>query len=157
MKKTLLSMALTVCLLFSLTATAFAETTVTGSDSATTTITYHVDSQFMVYIPETLDLTYMDKENPYYFTAGMMELEENNSVEVLFADEKISMTNSKGDVLEGYFYRSDTDRQLQTNDCVAEFTDGTTTCSYGIYYNMAGSTPHAGTYTGTTTFQVMLR
>lgn len=154
MKKKCTALLIALCLLFSFSSTAFAaENSVYGNGSADTTVTYHVDSQYMVYIPEMLDLTYMDANNPYVFTAGMMELQENEKVCVKASTDQILLTNSSGATISGFFDRTNASSSIYA----AEFVNGQLTCDYGIYFLLDGSSGfHAGDFTGTVTFNVSL-
>lgn len=158
MKKKCTAFLIILCLLCSFSSTAFAaDTSVYGESSADTIVTYHVDSQYMVYIPETLDLTYLDANNPYVFTAGMMELQDNETVCVKIASDRITLTNSSGAAISGSFNRSDTLTEITKIGHAAEFNNGQTTCNYGIYFTLNGDSGfHAGDFTGTVTFNVSL-
>lgn len=157
MKKKCIALFSVMCLLCGFSTTAFAaDTSVYGNESADTTLTYHVDSQYMVYIPQTLDLTYMDANNPYTFTAGMMELQDNEIVRVTPATDTVTLTNSNGATISGSFNRSDTLNGIGENG-VAEFSNGQLTSNFGIYFILNGDSGfHAGDFTGTMTFNVSL-
>lgn len=158
MKKKCTVFLAALCLLCSFSTTAYAaDTSVYGDSSADTIVTYHVDSQYMVYIPETLDLTYLDANNPYVFTAGMMELQENEKVCVKPSTDLITLTNGSGASIMGYFNRSDTRETITSINNAAEFTNGQLVSNYGIYFTLdGGSGFHAGDFTGTVTFDVSL-
>lgn len=154
MKKKCTALFIALCLLCSFSSTAFAaENSVYGNGSADTTVTYHIDSQYMVYIPEMLDLTYMDAGNPYVFTAGIMELQGNEKVCVKTSTDQILLTNNSGATISGVFSCSGT----PSGNYVAEFTNNQLTCDYGIYFTLDGNNGfHAGDFTGTVTFNVSL-
>lgn len=157
MKRKCTAFLITLCLLCSWSSTAFAaDTSVYGENSADTIVTYHVDSQYMVYIPETLDLTYLDA-NPYVFTAGIMELQDNEMVCVKIPDPNITLTNSSGKTISGSFTRSDTRSEITELGHAAEFSNGQLTSNYGIYFTLNGDGGfHAGDFSGTVTFNVSL-
>ena len=136
MKKKILSLALTACLLFGLSTTAMAETVVNGDGFGDTTATYHIDSQYMVYIPETIDFT---DNNSYTITAGLMSLEDGNVVNVFLGTENITLTNASGATMSGSLVRTDTNSNLQPNDKCAQFSNGQTECDYGIYFTPDGA------------------
>lgn len=154
MKKKCTALLIALCLLCNFSSTAFAaENSVYGNGSADTIVTYHVDSQYMVYIPEMLDLTYMDANNPYVFTAGMMELQENEKVCVKASVDQILLTNNSGATISGFFDCTN----ASSSTYAAEFVNGQLTCDYGIYFLLDGSSGfHAGDFTGTVTFNVSL-
>lgn len=154
MKKKSTIFLIVLCLLCSFSSTAFAaDTPVYGESSADTIVTYHIDSQYMVYIPESLDLTYMDANNPYVFTAGMMELQDNEKVCVKPSTDQVILTNSNGATISGCFNYS----SLATGNYAAEFVNGQLTSDYGIYFTLDGDNGfHAGDFSGTVTFTVSL-
>lgn len=154
MKKKCTVFLIILCLLCSLSSTAFAaDTPVYGESSADTIVTYHIDSQYMVYIPETLDLTYMDASNPYVFTAGIMELQDNEKVCVKPSTDQIILTNNNGATISGFFDSTNTSSSIYA----AEFVNGQLTCDYGIYFLLSGDNGfHAGDFTGTVTFNLSL-
>lgn len=158
MKKKSVIFLVTLCLLCSFSSTAFAaDTSVYGESSADTVVTYHLDSQYMVYIPETLDLTYLDANNPYVFTAGMMALQDNEKVCVKVASDTIMLTNNHGNSISGYFNRSDNLTTASSLNSAAEFTSGQLVSDFGIYFMLDGTNGiNAGDYSGTVTFNVSL-
>lgn len=158
MKKKCTAFLIILCLLCSFSSTAFAaDTSVYGESSADTIVTYHVDSQYMVYIPETLDLTYLDANNPYVFTAGMMALQDNEKVCVKVSSDPIMLTNNIGASISGYFNRSDTLTTVSDLNSAAEFTNGQLVSDFGIYFMLdGGSGLNAGDFSGTVTFNVSL-
>lgn len=157
MKKKCIALLVTLCMLCVLSTTAFAsDTPVYGNESADTTLTYHIDSQYMVYIPQMLDLTYMDASNPYTFTAGMMELQDNEIVRVRPTTDTITLSNSNGATISGNFDYTGT-RNNQAGNTVAEFSNGQLTSNFGIFFILNGDSGfHAGDFTGTVTFTVSL-
>lgn len=157
MKKKCTALLIALCLLCSFSSTVFAaENSVYGNGSADTTVTYHVDSQYMVYIPEMLDLTYMDANNPYVFTAGIMELQENEKVCIKPSTDSVTLTNTFGASISGFFERTDTHATISEISSAAEFSNGQLVCDYGICFFLNGDSFHAGDFTGTVTFNVSL-
>lgn len=149
-------MFLALCLLFALPLTAFAtDTPISGQESAQTEITYQVPTQYTVYIPAVLDLSYLDGTNSYSFTADMVETQENELVVIRLENELLTMTDSKNHSITGSFYRNDTNSAIAQYGNVAEFSDGETTSSFGIYFVKGiDSELHSGTYSGTATFSI---
>ncbi len=161
--KKIISLLLAVVILNCGVLTAFAADTEISSDgdtkSATTSITYHVDSSYIVNIPEVIEAN----DTAYYFTASRMDLCENEYVE-------ISMTglDTDGTLLLKHPYKSGEiyvfayvpySYELVTNGCpVARFFDGGLTTDTALHFAVNGRTEvYAGDYSGTVTFDVSLK
>lgn len=158
MKKKCTAFLIVLCLVCNFTNTVFAsDSIISGWDSADTVVTYHMDSKYMVYIPATLDLTSLDANNPYKFTACTMALQDNEKVCVKLSKANITLSNTKGNTISGFFNRSDTYQTLTESGYVAQFTDGQLTCDYGIYFTPdTDYMEYSGDFTGTVTFSVSL-
>lgn len=90
--------ALTLCLimLLSCSITAFASNGLSGEGAtAQSTITYQVDSNYCVIIPETVDAF-----NGFQLTASYMNITDAEQVNISVSGENsIAMTNDEGDTL----------------------------------------------------------
>lgn len=125
---------------------------VSGYGSADTSVTYHVDSEWCVLIPETLTAD----GSEYYFTASYMELCDGDVVTVQVAglpDGFITLTNSNGGTTTAQIYSSGQIDALNDYGIVASFGSGQLTSDQSIRIVAAeGTSP--GDYTGTITFNV---
>lgn len=158
MKKKCTAFLIVLCLVCNFTNTVFAaDSVISGWDSADTVVTYHMDSKYMVYIPATLDLTSLDANNPYTFTASTMALQDNEKVCIKLSKANITLTNARGNTISGFFNRSDTYETVTEAGYAAQFTNGQFTCDYGIYFTPdSNALAYAGDFTGTVTFSVSL-
>lgn len=91
--KKIYGVAIAVCLIAGSALTAYAQDqdvgNMNGINSGTSTLTYEVDSNYAVVIPETINMN-----EQYSFTSHMMDLKDNESVVVFVdkSDEEITMT-----------------------------------------------------------------
>lgn len=116
-----------------------------SGDTASSTVTYQVNSNYCITIPETIDAF-----NGFELTADYMNIKEDEQVNVsICGDNLIGMTNEYGDSF---------DLMLNTigNGRVAKFVKNQTTSdTISGYPKEMGMFP-AGTYTGTVVFVVSL-
>lgn len=155
MIKKLLSIALSVIMLFCASSTAFAQEIGDGQQ-ASSTVTYHVDSQYTVYIPEVID-----GNNQYTFTAGLMNIAPDESVHITVTGLNNNHVNfygtSNGGLLQAQIYRTDTGDVITEGGQVASFLAGSTESTFGIEFRTnTDSVLDAGDYAATVTFNVSL-
>lgn len=146
--KRLLSIICAVCLMI----TPVSATEITGFDSADTTVTGHVDSQYCVLIPESI----VADGTEYYFQSSMMDLAEGDYVNINISGlndaNRLVMTGGDGN---GTVHFELTDNNNVGNGTtVATFYDGETTSSTGLRAYLHAEKP--GDYTGTVTFNISL-
>lgn len=150
MKKKIFALVLALTMVLGLNTTVFASELWEDGQSASSTVTYYVDSSYSIYIPETIDLG-----EGYTFQASYLNITDNQQVNV-------SITNLTS---AGYLeMTSDSGNQIymQLNGIgdynrVATFTSDSTTSPITIYGQVAeNSYAKAGTYTGTAEFSVSL-
>jgi hypothetical protein len=145
--KKLVAFMLCLVVLMSCTITAFADNGLAGEGtSAESTVTYHVDSNFCVIIPETVDAY-----NGFQLSASYMNITNTEQVSVYVNGENsITMTNDEGDTFNLKF-------NLNDNDRVAKFAKNQTTSDTIVYGQQEdGNMPAAGDYIGTVEFIVRL-
>lgn len=126
MKKVFAAM-LSACVLMAGSTTAYAQEM--GSfgdggfgDSATATMTYDVDSTYIVSIPATIN---MNQENK--LTSNMMDIRSNEIVEV-YTDSTVQMENKNNSVaapMNMEIVTSNTDLTYNGSPIVAQFLEGT--------------------------------
>ena len=118
---------LSACVLMAGSTTAYAQEM--GSfgdggfgDSATATMTYDVDSTYIVSIPATIN---MNQENK--LTSNMMDIRSNEIVEV-YTDSTVQMENKNNSVaapMNMEIVTSNTDLTYNGSPIVAQFLEGT--------------------------------
>lgn len=123
-------------------------------DSATATMTYDVDSTYIVSIPATLN---MNQENK--LTASMMDIRSNEIVEV-YTNSEVPMenkNNSAAGSMNMEVITSNPELTYNGSPIVAQFIEGameTTLSFWGKRPDMQGS---AGHYEGTCEFHIRIR
>ena len=153
--KKLLSIALSAIMFLCISTTAFAQEISDGMQ-ASSTVTYHVDSQYTVYIPEVID-----GNNQYTFTAGLMNIAPDESVHITVTGLDNNYVNftgtSNGGLLQAQIYRTDTGNVITEGGQVASFLAGSTESTFDIEFRAnTESGLNAGDYTATVTFNVSL-
>ena len=154
--KKLFSFILTVCLLASMSVTAFATNTTGGE----TKVSFNVDPTYTVTIPATVELEKVDTEgvityeNDYTLTAEAgVRLKKNEYIEVTVASDFI-MTTTEGATLEYDITANDT--AVANNGIVAEFD--TDKAQQTATIHIAANDPDfAGEYKDTVTFTVAVK
>lgn len=119
-----------------------------GSE-ADVTFDYFEDSSYIVHIPTNIyNITY----EPYKFTASNVNILANQQVSVFAKDNNsnVTMTNEDGSTATLYLRTDD-----PSGSRFATFYDGYTESIYSMSAEMEHGID-AGSYTGTTTFYVML-
>lgn len=155
MIKKWLSIALSIIMLFCSSSTAFAQEIGDGQQ-ASSTVTYHVDSQYTVYIPEVID-----GNNQYTFTAGLMNIAPDESVHITVTgldNDYVNFTGTlNGGLLQAQMYRTDTGDIITDGGQVASFLSGSTESTFSIEFRTnTDSILDAGDYAATVTFNVSL-
>lgn len=127
-------------------------TEIFGEDSAETTVTGHVDSQYCVLIPESI----VADGTEYHFNASLMDLAEGEHVNITISglnnDGKLSMTG--GDGKGTVHFETMTGTGLMNSATIATFGNGETVSSDGFRAYLQAE--KAGDYTGTVTFNISL-
>lgn len=158
--KKFLAMFLSLVLAMSFTVPAFAEEYTElydgGEYSADTLVTYTEQSHYCVNIPRTMDASSVTSENPYYFTASLMSLADNQHVEIYTDDISFPMENGKGDSINANIANIAYDLTTYCSNVYGYFRDGQSTSSIGFYINMP-SDIKTGSYSGTLTFHISLQ
>ena len=127
---------------------------VSGYGSADTTVTYHVDSEWCVMIPETLTADGTE----YSFTASQMDLCDGDIVEVSVSgitDGFITLTNTSGGTTTAQMFSRNYDGAVLNNFVIASFGNGQYQSEPPIYI-LADQNTLPGDYTGTVTFNINL-
>lgn len=154
--KKLFALILTVCLLASMSTTAFAANTTGGE----TEVKFNVDPTYTVTIPATVELakqTAQDGtityENDYTITAEAgVRLLKNQYIEVIVASD-FEMTTTEGATLA---YTITKDGNALDNDVVATFT--TDKAEQTATIHIAANDPdYAGEYKDTVTFTLEVK
>lgn len=150
MKKKLLGMVMTVCLLVGSTMTVSASQLHMNGETANVPVTYDNQSSFCINIPESIDL---NDSAGYTFTADYMYITDSQKVCVYAPADAITMTNEYGLTGTARLYTNGSNGDGNGN-CVASFLRDQTTADmpmYGMFDGMA-----AGHYEGTATFTICL-
>lgn len=161
--KKIISLLLAVVILNCGVLTAFAADTEISSDgdikSGTTNITYHIDSSYIVNIPEVIEAN----DSAYHFTASKMDLCENECVEIKLSglDEEGKLTLAhpyKSGEIYVYAYVPGSYEIVPNYGTVATFGDGATESMTELHFKVDGMSGDisAGEYSGTVTFDVNL-
>lgn len=158
MKKVFAAM-LSVCVLMAGSTTAYAQEI--GSfgdggfgDSATATMTYDVDSTYIVSIPATIN---MNQENK--LTSNMMDIRSNEIVEV-YTDSTVQMENNNNSVaapMNMEIVTSNTDLTYNGSPIVAQFLEGAMESSMTFWGKRPDAQGSAGHYEGTCEFHIRIR
>lgn len=152
--KRIFGVAMAVCIMAGSTLPAYAQDqdvgNMNGINSGTSTLTYEVDSNYAVVIPETINMN-----EQYSFTSRMMDLKDNESVVVFVdkSDEEITMTErTSGKTAKLHFNGGETDKFNRL--ILVRFSANQNTSN--ITFNGQMETT-AGSYSGTCTFYVELQ
>ena len=154
--KKLFALILTVCLLASLSVTAFAANTTGGS----TEVSFNVDPTYTVTIPATVELERQEDngtvtyENDYTLTAQAgVRLKKGEYIEVTVVSD-FEMTTTEGATL-AYTITAE-DAAVANNGVVATF--GTDKNAQSTTIHIAANDPdYAGEYKDTVTFTVAVK
>ena len=151
--KKLFALILTVCLLATMSVTAFAANTTGGS----TEVSFNVDPTYTVTIPATVELQKIEDngtvtyENDYTIGANAgVRLKKNEYIEVTVASD-FEMTTTEGATL-AYTITAE-NAAVATGGVVAEFETDKTAQSTTIHI-AANDPDYAGEYKDTVTFTV---
>ena len=154
--KKLFALILTVCLLASMSVTAFAANTTGGS----TEVSFNVDPTYTVTIPATVELQKVEDngtvtyENDYTIGANAgVRLKKNEYIEVTVASD-FEMTTTEGATL-AYTITAE-DAAVANNGVVAEFETDKSAQSTTIHI-AANDPDFAGEYKDTVTFTVAVK
>ena len=154
--KKLFALILTVCLLATMSVTAFAANTTGGS----TEVSFNVDPTYTVTIPATVELERQEDngtvtyENDYTLTAQAgVRLKKGEYIEVTVASD-FEMTTTEGATL-AYTITAE-DAAVANNGVVATF--GTDKNAQSTTIHIAANDPdYAGEYKDTVTFTVAVK
>ncbi|MBR2309425.1 MAG: hypothetical protein IKA47_02685 [Oscillospiraceae bacterium] len=154
--KKLFALILTVCLLASMSTTAFAANTTGGS----TEVSFNVDPTYTVTIPATVELNKVEDndtvtyENDYTLTAQAgLRLKRGEYIEVTVASD-FEMTTTEGATL-AYTITAE-GAAVATGGVVAEFETNKSVQSTTIHI-AANDPDYAGEYEDTVTFTVAVK
>ena len=158
MKKVFIAM-LCMCMLVVGSTTAYAQNI--GSfgdggfgDSATATMTYDIDSTYIVSIPATLN---MNQENK--LTSNMMDIKSNEIVEV-YTDSTVQMQNQnnmEASPMDMEIVTSNTELTYNGSPIVAQFLQGMSETSLSFWGKRPEAQGSAGHYEGTCEFHIRIR
>ena len=154
--KKLFAVILTVCLLATMSVTAFAANTTGGS----TEVSFNVDPTYTVTIPATVELERKEDngtvtyENDYTLTAEAgVRLKKNEYIEVTVASD-FEMTTEQGATLDYTITKGG--NAVANNGVVAEFATDKNAQSTTIHI-AAADPDYAGEYKDTVTFTVAVK
>ena len=160
--KKLFALILTVCLLASMSTTAFAAEIGPGANASqgSTEVSFNVDHTYTVTIPATVELQRKDTEgvityeNDYTLTAEAgVRLKQNEYIEVTVASDFI-MTTTEGATLEYDITANDT--AVANDGIVAEFDTDKSQQTATIHI-AAADPDFAGEYKDTVTFTLTVK
>ena len=123
-------------------------------DSATSTMTYDIDSTYIVSIPATIN---MNQENK--LTSTMMDIRSNEIVEV-YTDSTVQMENINNLAaapMNMEIVTSNTDLTYNGSPIVAQFTQGAMESSVTFWGKRPDEQGSAGHYEGTCEFHIRIR
>ena len=160
--KKLFALILTVCLLATMSTTAFAAEIGPGANASqgSTEISFNVDPTYTVTIPATVELVRQDNNDTVtyenYYTIGAnagVRLKKNEYIEVTIASD-FEMTTEQGATLDYTITKGR--NAVATGDVVAEFETDKAAQSTTIHI-AADDPDYAGEYKDTVTFTVAVK
>lgn len=123
-------------------------------DSATSTMTYDIDSTYIVSIPATLNMNQKNK-----LTSNMMDIRSNEIVEV-YTDSTVQMENKNNSAaapMNMEIVTSNTDLTYNGSPIVAQFLEGAMESSMTFWGKRPDAQGSAGHYEGTCEFHIRIR
>lgn len=123
-------------------------------DSATSTMTYDIDSSYIVSIPATIN---MNQENK--LTSNMMDIRLNEIVEV-YTDSTVQMQNQnnmEASPMDMEIVTSNTELTYNGSPIVAQFLQGMSETSLSFWGKRPEAQGSAGHYEGTCEFHIRIR
>lgn len=123
-------------------------------DSATSTMTYDIDSSYIVSIPATIN---MNQENK--LTSTMMDIRSNEIVEV-YTDSTVQMQNQnnmEASPMDMEIVTSNTELTYNGSPIVAQFLQGMSETSLSFWGKRPEAQGSAGHYEGTCEFHIRIR
>lgn len=123
-------------------------------DSATATMTYDVDSTYIVSIPATIN---MNQENK--LTSNMMDIRSNEIVEV-YTDSTVQMENKNNSAaapMDMEIVTSNTDLTYNGSPIVVQFLEGAMESSMTFWGKRPDAQGSAGHYEETCEFHIRIR
>lgn len=123
-------------------------------DSATSTMTYDIDSSYIVSIPDTIN---MNQENK--LTSNMMDIRSNEIVEV-YTDSTVQMQNQnnmEASPMDMEIVTSNTELTYNGSPIVAQFLQGMSETSLSFWGKRPEAQGSAGHYEGTCEFHIRIR
>ena len=123
-------------------------------DSATSTMTYDIDSSYIVSIPATVN---MNQENK--LTSNMMDIRSNEIVEV-YTDSTVQMQNQnnmEASPMDMEIVTSNTELTYNGSPIVAQFLQGMSETSLSFWGKRPEAQGSAGHYEGTCEFHIRIR
>lgn len=123
-------------------------------DIATSTMTYDIDSTYIVSIPATIN---MNQENK--LTSNMMDIKSNELVEV-YTDPTVQMTNKnnmEASPMDMEIVTSNTELTYNGSPIVAQFMQGAMESSMTFWGKRPNAQGSAGHYEGTCEFHIRIR
>ena len=123
-------------------------------DSATSTMTYDIDSSYIVSIPATIN---MNQENK--LTSNMMDIRSNEIVEV-YTDSTVQMQNQnnmEASPMDMEIVTSNTELTSNGSPIVAQFLQGMSETSLSFWGKRPEAQGSAGHYEGTCEFHIRIR
>lgn len=123
-------------------------------DSATSTMTYDIDSSYIVSIPATIN---MNQENK--LTSNMMDIRSNEIVEV-YTDSTVQMQNQnnmEASPMDMEIVTSNIELTYNGSPIVAQFLQGMSETSLSFWGKRPEAQGSAGHYEGTCEFHIRIR
>ena len=123
-------------------------------DSATSTMTYDIDSSYIVSIPATIN---MNQENK--LTSNMMDIRSNEIVEV-YTDSTVQMQNQnnmEASPMDMEIVTYNTELTYNGSPIVAQFLQGMSETSLSFWGKRPEAQGSAGHYEGTCEFHIRIR
>ena len=123
-------------------------------DSATATMTYDIDSSYIVSIPATIN---MNQENK--LTSTTMDIKSNEIVEV-YTDSTVQMQNQnnmEAAPMDMEIVTSNTELTYNVSPIVAQFLQGMSETTLSFWGKRPDAQGSAGHYEGTCEFHIRIR